>query len=190
MRRAFCAAYPFWAPDGEHLGFVAEHNLKVVSANGGPPQNVCDVGSVQDARGGAWRSEDLVLFTPDWQTGLFRTLISSCDVKPVTTLEEGESSHRWPEVLPDGEHFIFFSSAVAQKSGLYLGSLSDGRVTRLADATSFAVYAEPGFLVFLRGQTLIDISHVRWGEARGEPGLGMMSGYGDALRPQFADQAS
>jgi serine/threonine protein kinase len=150
------AFYHFWAPDSQHLGFFAEHNLRVVSKNGGPTQNLCHVeGVVEDPRGADWRSDNLILFTPNWQTALFRTLTTSCDMQPVTTLEQGQSSHRWPQFLPDGEHFIFYSRAIAAKSGLYLSKLGDTRLTRLTDATSFAAYAEPGFLVFTQGKTLI-----------------------------------
>jgi len=67
---------------------------------------------------------------------------------------------RWPVFLPDGHHFLYFagnplSEAAASTNGIYLGSL-DGKERRfLVQADSNALYAPPGFLLFLKGTTLV-----------------------------------
>ena len=45
---------PFFAPDGQWIGFFAGGKLKKVAVTGGPVVPLCDV---RDHRGGAW-SED------------------------------------------------------------------------------------------------------------------------------------
>ena len=45
---------------------------------------------------------------------------------PVTRLDSanGESTHRWPQLLPDGRHLLYFvRSSKANRMGLYLGTL-------------------------------------------------------------------
>jgi dipeptidyl aminopeptidase/acylaminoacyl peptidase len=62
----------------------------------------------------------------------------------------------WPRFLPDGRQFIyFFASPNAERRGIYLGSL-DSTDTRLLLNSDFrAWYAPPGYLVFLRDETLM-----------------------------------
>jgi hypothetical protein len=76
---------------------------------------------------------------------------------PVTDYdaEKEAGGHMWPAFLPDGRHFTFVAaSAVRSESWLSIGSLDDRRTTRLLVAESGAQYAPPGYLLFLRGNTL------------------------------------
>jgi dipeptidyl aminopeptidase/acylaminoacyl peptidase len=66
-----------------------------------------------------------------------------------------EESHRWPCFLPDGRHFLYVRRGSSEKSGVYLGSLDSKDFTLVLPSTSNAVYAEPGFLLFLRGVSLM-----------------------------------
>ena len=65
--------------------------------------------------------------------------------------------HQWPWFLPDGRHFVFLvKSGRAEYGGIYLGSLDSGERVRLIDDCCANVqYAKPGYLLFLRGQTLM-----------------------------------
>jgi Tol biopolymer transport system component len=84
---------------------------------------------------------------------------SGRDPKPLTTLdrERGEVGHQWPWFLPDGRNFVFLvKSFRPEHSGIYVGSLDSGERVRLMDASLTNVqYAKPGYLLFLRGQTLM-----------------------------------
>ena len=45
----------------------------------------------------------------------------------VTHLAAGEGCHRWPQFLPDGRRFVFFSTLGRfDTQGVYLGSLDGG----------------------------------------------------------------
>ena len=45
-----------------------------------------------------------------------------------------EGSHRWPQFLPDGRHFLFtVRSGLADQRGVYVGTL-DGKIKRLLDS--------------------------------------------------------
>src|SRR5262249_1011325 len=53
------ASYPFWSPDGRHIGFFAGSKLKKTEAAGGPVLSLCDAG---DGRGGTWSRDGVILF--------------------------------------------------------------------------------------------------------------------------------
>ena len=73
----------------------------------------------------------------------------------VTTLDKAhENSHRWPQFLPDGRHFLYFSRQ-PEKSGIYVGSLDSKETRRILDADYNAMYAAPGYLLFVREGALM-----------------------------------
>ena len=64
-------------------------------------------------------------------------------------------AHFWPSFLPDGRRFIFTAklwtrTAEASEQGIYLGSLDSPAIQKLLPDLSSAVYAPPGYLVFVR----------------------------------------
>jgi hypothetical protein len=76
---------------------------------------------------------------------------------PVTALDtsRGETSHRFPRFLPDGEHFFYLvRSSNLETRGIYLGSLASKESHRLVDAVSKPEFAPPDLLLFMRESTL------------------------------------
>jgi Tol biopolymer transport system component len=76
------------------------------------------------------------------------------DPVAVTRLDStrSERAHRFPCLLPDGEHFLFAALPGSPEGwDTYVGSLRSPTVKRLLTARSAAVYAEPGYLLFERG---------------------------------------
>ncbi len=146
------AAQPFWAPDSRSLGFFAEGKLKRVEAAGGPPQTIADAGS---SRGGAWNRGGVILFAPAATAGLFQVSAAGGALTPVTIRDpKKESSHRWPQFLPDGMHFLFYVQA-AKGGGVSVGSLDSKDTRHLFDTNAQAWYAPPGFLLFVRDGSLM-----------------------------------
>lgn len=83
---------------------------------------------------------------------------------PVTTVEpsSGEASHRFPQFLPDGTHFLFYIRGTGDARGVYLGSLDGKTKKRLLVSDWAAAYARaepgsdgPGYLFFVREGTLL-----------------------------------
>ena len=60
-------------------------------------------------------------------------------VKGVSRLVQGQASHRWPQFLPDGRRFLFFSLGVPDQRGVYLASLDDTRVQRIIGSGNLAI---------------------------------------------------
>ena len=63
------ASFPFWSPDSRFIAFLAQGKLKKVDANGGNVATLCDVGLRAT---GTWNSDNVILFTPNGSSPLFR----------------------------------------------------------------------------------------------------------------------
>jgi Tol biopolymer transport system component len=143
------ATYPFWSPDSHYLGFFANGKLDRIDASGGPPLAVCDA---PNGRGGTWGIDGTILFTPDITSGIYRVPSTGGTPKEVPGLEaSGERIGRWPQFLPDGKHFLFFrhGSDVAMSGGTFVASIDGGEPKLIVQGTSNALYAPPGYLLFL-----------------------------------------
>ena len=149
------ARYPFWSWDSRNLGFYAYGKLVRIDVSGGPPLALCDAPL---GRGGAWNRDGTILFNPTTRSRLYRVTQSGGTPKPVTTLDASrfETSHRWPQFLPDGNHFLFFvRSQKPEYSGIYAASLTDVKPKRLVRTEMGGAYAAPGYLLFVQGNTLM-----------------------------------
>ncbi|MGB7585517.1 MAG: protein kinase, partial [Terriglobales bacterium] len=147
------ATYPFWSPDSRYVAFFASGKLNKLDASGGPPQALCDAPS---GRGGTWGTTGTIVFAPDTITGLARVDAAGGTRVPMTTPDAKETSHRWPDFLPDGNHFLYFAhGGTSADSGIYLAALDSKDRKLLLRNDSNAIYAAPGYLLFVRDNTLV-----------------------------------
>src|SRR5262249_4326830 len=102
------ALFAFWSPDGQQIGFFADQKLKRIAVAGGAPITICDVADTE-ARGGSWGRDGVIIFSGGRTGGLSRVAAAGGTPKPLTTLDQasGITTHRWPQLLPDGKHFIY-----------------------------------------------------------------------------------
>jgi serine/threonine protein kinase/Tol biopolymer transport system component len=99
---------PFFSPDGQWLGFFAETNLKKISVNGGAPIVLAEA---SNPRGASWSEDGTIVAALINTSGLFRVSADGgSPPQPLTKLNAGESTHRWPQVLPGGQIAVFTSS--------------------------------------------------------------------------------
>ncbi|MEX1310387.1 MAG: protein kinase [Candidatus Sulfomarinibacteraceae bacterium] len=148
--------YPFWSPDSQWIGFVAEGKLKKIKAAGGPALTICDA---PDGKGGSWNEDGVIVFAPESGTPLHRVAAVGGESTPITelNLEAGDNSHRLPRFLPDGHHLLYYArnasgdpQSVVRVIGLDEGGSGRDLVTSPASAWFAA-----GHLFFARDGMLM-----------------------------------
>jgi Tol biopolymer transport system component len=144
---------PYWSSDGRALAFVAGQVLKTIDASGGPVRTVGDLPGA--LRGGlAWRSDGVMVFGTSGG-GLFSISANGGTATPLTRLDpaRGETSHGFPAFLPDGRRLLYWARP---SNTVWLTSLDGAEPKLILSApVSQAVYAPPGWLLFVRQGTLL-----------------------------------
>jgi Tol biopolymer transport system component len=144
------ASYPFWSPDGEQIGFFSDRKLRKIPAAGGTVVTLCDA---EEGRGATWGPSGTIVFAGDAYGPLFRVAAAGGQPAPVTTLEREGATHRLPHFLPGGKRLLYFvdqAPGAGSDSGIHLLDL-ETKASRMILATeSEGVYAEPGFIAFVR----------------------------------------
>ena len=121
--------------------------MKKVSIHGGPPVTLSPAAGFL---GASWGLDDTIIFAEVRTGGLLRIPAAGGTPESLTTLEEGELDHRWPEILPGGTAVVF---TVVQGGGsatmqIDLLRLDTGERTLLVSGGSYPRYAPSGHLVF------------------------------------------
>jgi Tol biopolymer transport system component len=145
----------FWSPDGQHIGFFAEGNLKRIGINGGQMQLIAN-GPFRD---GAWNADGVVLVGGQQGRALLR--VSERGGQPVaeTVLDPSlkEISHDYPEFLPDGRHYVYLARTAGRSEDwvTYVGALGSRERRPLPGIHTATKYSPTGHLLFLRGTLLM-----------------------------------
>ncbi len=145
---------PFFSPDGEWIGFFGNGKLKKVSVRGGATVILSDVAT---AYGGSWSEDGAIIFAPTPESGLLRVSSAGGKTEVVTTLDEekGETSHRWPQLLPGGEAVLF--TVIARSTGepyIEVQSLETGERKTVQQGGIYGRYLPTGHLVYVSEGTL------------------------------------
>src|SRR4029077_3972079 len=92
---------------------------------------------------------------------LYRVTAAGGTPSPLGQIRAGFGGYRFPEFLPDGQHFLYQAQAdKVEESGIYLGGL-DGTIVRLFPNFSNAIFAPgptgvgKGHLLFRQSGTLM-----------------------------------
>jgi Tol biopolymer transport system component len=149
------AFQPFWSSDSRSVGFFANGKLKRIEVSGGVPMIVCDAPSNVS---GAWNREGTIVFSRGVASGLYRVQATGGTPVQLTTVDSArnEIEHVWPYFLPDGRHFLFLvRNAQPENSSIAIGTLDSRETTTLLQAHSSVAYATPGYVLFVRENTLM-----------------------------------
>ncbi len=99
---------PFFSPDGEWLGFVADGKLMKTSLRGGPALTLCEA---TDLHGASWSEDDRIVFGLGDHKGLSSVPAGGGAAGPLTNIDASrgreETWHVYPEFLPGGKALLF-----------------------------------------------------------------------------------
>ena len=145
---------PFFSPDGQSIGFWADGKLKKVSLNGGLPVDICDA----QAWPVSWGSNGMIVFNKPGDFRLWQVSDSGGDPQPLTQLEDGETRHSSPEVLPGGKALLYAVRNSQHKhshTDIAVQSLETGERRTLVKVGSDPQYVPSGHVIFARDGDLL-----------------------------------
>src|SRR5207249_4202020 len=151
------ASNPFFSPDGQWIAFFAGGKLKKISVTGGAAVTLCDA---PQPRGGIWADTGTIVFQPISGSGgnLMRVSSAGGKPEPLTTLAEGETTQRWPQVLPGGKAVLFTSNSITfagyENANIVVQPLPTGPRKILQRGGYYGRYLPSGHLVYVHDGTL------------------------------------
>jgi serine/threonine-protein kinase len=143
---------PFFAPDGQSVGFFSRNTLKKVSLAGGDPVTVCEA---RNATAGAWMSDGSIVFGNLYGAALVRVPAAGGAPQPVAGGGQGKSFLS-VTALPDTLSVLTDSSVSANPDANLIESVSlegGGRKVVLRGGASPSYIN--GYLLFMRGGSLL-----------------------------------
>jgi Tol biopolymer transport system component len=151
--------FPFWSADGRSIAFAVSGKLKKFDLADGTVREICDLSGDRRGFGGDWNRDGTILFSG---TIIYRVPATSGEPRPVPGLNQSspDALVRWPQFLPDGNHFLYLLTTPRQSaSEVYVTSLDGKDTKRLLTAQSNAIYAASptgsGYLLFARDGALL-----------------------------------
>jgi serine/threonine protein kinase/Tol biopolymer transport system component len=149
---------PFFSPDGQWVAFFAPGKLKKISVEGGAAIALCDS---LTGRGGSWGDDGNIIAVFEANGGLSRIPSAGGPPTPVTELQSGESTHRWPQALPGGKAVLFTSRSTGGSgydgANIEVMSLADHRRKTLVRGGTFGRYLPSGHLIYVNRGTLFAV---------------------------------
>lgn len=152
------ALSPFFSPDGSWIAFFAEGKLKKVPVGGGPVRTIADA---PIGFGGAWGPDNQVVFAPNNGSALVMISADGGTARQVTKLDtaRGEFSHRWPELLPDGDTVVYAIGTEGSwdDAAIVAQSIKSGERRTVVEGGTQPRYLSEGHLLYTRAGSLLSV---------------------------------
>ena len=143
------ARTPFFSPNSEWIGFIADGHLKKVPASGGEPQAL----SAAEPRGAAWGPDDRIIFVARAGATAFARIPAAGGVpEALTSAAQAPQPHqvRWPWLTPDGKAMVYTAwLGSVESSTIVAQSLETGESNVLLKGV-YPVLTRTGYLLFGR----------------------------------------
>jgi Tol biopolymer transport system component len=145
---------PFFSPDGGSIGFFSGGRLLTLALNSG---TVTPLAKVFEARGGTWSEDGTIVFAARPDGPLSRIAATGGEITQLTTLDTtaGETTHRWPQFLPDGRGLMFTahgSTGAAKAGDVIVQSGTERRI--IHRGALFGRYSRSGHLLYVNAGKL------------------------------------
>ena len=143
---------PFFSPDGQWVGFLADHKLKKIAIAGGTAVTICDAGA---PLGASWGPDDTIVFASVPNAGL--SIVPASGGLPKVLMPPdfagGETDYFWPQLMPDGKFVFFTALGNSGRSRVEIRNMQTGEQRTLIEEGMNARYSA-GSLVFSRAGAL------------------------------------
>jgi len=140
------ADQPFFSPDGRWIAFYARGELFKVQVDGGEPVPLAKAPGFID--GGQWLEDGTIIFTPAWNSGLYRIGANGGEPGPLLIPDRASNyAYVWPFVLPGGRALLFnrwgrtFDLMRLNLADMSQSVVAPGQVSR-------SIYTASGHVVF------------------------------------------
>jgi Tol biopolymer transport system component len=153
---------PFFSPDGQWVAFFTTGKLQKISVEGGSAITLCDANAGVIAlvgNSGSWGEDGNIIAALSYAGGLSRIPSAGGQPTKVTDLQNGEVTHRWPQILP-GSKAVLFTAGIGTSfdgANIEVMSLVDHRTKILVRGGTFARYLPSGHLIYVNRGTLLAV---------------------------------
>ena len=151
------ASAPFFSPDGQWVAFFSAGKLQKISVDGG---SAITLYSANNGVGGSWGEDGTIIAGLGLAGGLSRIPASGGTPVPVTEMQNGEATHRWPQILPGGKAVLFTANTSPvgwDGANIEVMSLADHRRKTLVRGGTFGRYLPSGHLIYMNRGTLFAV---------------------------------
>ena len=151
---------PFYSPDGQWVAFFGGGKLKKISVEGGAAIALCDAPT---GRGGAWGEDHTIIAALSQLGVLWRIPDTGGAPHPLTELAQGETTHRWPQILPGSKVVLFTAGTTGGWDGanIEVMSFNDHRRKTLQRGGTYGRYLPTsngaGHLAYINKGTLFAV---------------------------------
>ena len=152
---------PVFSPDGKSLLYLGGNpyvtdKLSLLDLTTMESRNLQTLTAVA---GMSFLSNETIILAPDNGKGglLQLALDGNSPQKTITTINDGERSHRWPECLPGGEFVLFMVQKTLDKVGggdAEIVHIATGNRTKLVEDCIYARYSPSGHLFYIQDGSL------------------------------------
>ena len=148
------ASQPFFSPDGQHLGFLADGMLKRIGITGGPAVTLC---SATELTGATWGPDDAIVFSA---SGVLYRVPATGGPPERLHLPDTTTGriYRWPEFLPGGKRLLVTLAGTIPIHSVGLVDPGSGTVTQLGpsgEPSTNPHFVHPGWLLYLGGEATV-----------------------------------
>ncbi len=154
------ALYPTFSPDGRWLAFEVIGSLMKIPVSGGAAQKLCNVGGL--SRGIYWENDRSILYG-HVNRAIHRVSADGGEPQPVTALDSSnrEISHRFPQLLPDGNTLIFTAKqdniSTFDDALIIAQRLDTGERKVLVRGGTYGRVVPTGHLIYVRGNSILAV---------------------------------
>lgn len=137
------AVRPFWAPDGDQIGFFSRGALRTVAVNGGSLRELCPAASPS---GGDWSRNGTIVYHPAIGSPLHRVSAEGGECRPIGSEPGGR-----PSFLPEARYVLSGGRGILDTESATLAPL------QLRTPAGEHVFAAPNFILFVETGSLYSI---------------------------------